>query len=196
MTDIEQVHEALEEMARQKLLEELSDDEIENADVEGGYDALVIKAREALAALDRMEAAAVPDWQLVPKEPTQEMLAAAFKQAEANLLADINNSHCKSNEERSAYAIRPLYRAMLTAAPPPPAAEKRNPDSEYQAKRGEELASAWGYPAPPPPAAEEEKPMKPHSYCPSVMHMGDCAICGNLVDHPNHISPAAEEEKP
>ena len=112
VTDIEQVREALEEMARQKLLEELSDDEIENADVEGGYDALVIKAREALAALDRMEA------------------------SHAALLEIIG-----SLQERIDAAD-----AML-AAPPPPA----NPDSEYQAKRGEELASAWGYPA-------EEKP--------------------------------------
>jgi len=26
----------------------------------------------------------------------------------------------------------------------------------------------------------------PHDYAPSVMHMGDCNICGNLQDHPIH----------
>ena len=28
---------------------------------------------------------------------------------------------------------------------------------------------------------------EPHHYHPSIMHMGDCSICGNLADHPNHI---------
>lgn len=26
----------------------------------------------------------------------------------------------------------------------------------------------------------------PHDYWPSVTHMGDCTICGNREDHPNH----------
>lgn len=30
----------------------------------------------------------------------------------------------------------------------------------------------------------------PHLYHPSVMHMGDCSICGNLKDHPNHLTKA------
>lgn len=27
---------------------------------------------------------------------------------------------------------------------------------------------------------------RPHAYHPSTMHMGDCSICGNVADHPNH----------
>jgi len=30
----------------------------------------------------------------------------------------------------------------------------------------------------------------PHAYHPSVMHMGDCSICGNVQDHPNHLKKA------
>lgn len=62
----------------------------------------------------------IPKHQTVPAEPTQEMLAAAFRQAEENLRSALGNSHCKTNEERSAHAIRPLWHAMLAAAPPPP----------------------------------------------------------------------------
>lgn len=29
----------------------------------------------------------------------------------------------------------------------------------------------------------------PHHYSPSVMHMGDCYVCGCDQDHPNHIKP-------
>lgn len=30
----------------------------------------------------------------------------------------------------------------------------------------------------------------PHLYHPSTMHMGDCSVCGNTADHPNHIDPS------
>jgi hypothetical protein len=30
------------------------------------------------------------------------------------------------------------------------------------------------------------KAMVPHFYFPSTMHMGDCALCGNLRDAPQH----------
>lgn len=56
---------ALAEMARQKLLEELSDEEAEYADVGGGYDALVRKAREALASLNDTE----EGWQPIETAP-------------------------------------------------------------------------------------------------------------------------------
>lgn len=29
-----------------------------------------------------------------------------------------------------------------------------------------------------------------HLYIPSVMHQGDCYVCGNIQDHPNHQLPA------
>lgn len=29
-----------------------------------------------------------------------------------------------------------------------------------------------------------------HYFHPSPLHMGDCSVCGNLADHPNHIEPA------
>lgn len=29
----------------------------------------------------------------------------------------------------------------------------------------------------------------PHEYSPSWLHMGDCDICGNVADHPNHVRP-------
>lgn len=65
---------------------------------------------------------------LVPKEPTEEMLLAAYEQACASLLDGIGNTHCKSDEERSAHAIRPLYHAMLATAPPSPALAIRQPE--------------------------------------------------------------------
>jgi hypothetical protein len=30
-----------------------------------------------------------------------------------------------------------------------------------------------------------------HAYWPSIMHMGDCMVCGNLQDHPLHAEPVA-----
>lgn len=29
--------------------------------------------------------------------------------------------------------------------------------------------------------------MNPHWHSPSTMHMGDCSVCGNIADHPNHL---------
>lgn len=31
------------------------------------------------------------------------------------------------------------------------------------------------------------QPDTPHHHWPSATHMGDCDICGNVYDHPNHI---------
>jgi hypothetical protein len=40
-------------------------------------------------------------------------------------------------------------------------------------------------------AADE---MRPHSYFPSTMHMGDCAVCGNVADHPLHKEPLKDNQ--
>lgn len=52
---------------------------------------------------------------IVPKEPTEEMLLAAFEEANRWLLSGDGNEECKTDEERSAKSIRRLYRAMLAA---------------------------------------------------------------------------------
>lgn len=62
-----------------------------------------------------------PLFKRVPVEATEEMLKAAFDQANEHLLSGAGNLHCKTDEERSAHAVRPLYRAMLAASPEPPA---------------------------------------------------------------------------
>lgn len=89
----------------------------------------------AIRALSPLPAAVTAEgWKLVPVEPTEKMLAAAFAQAEATLLDELGNEACKTNEERSAHAIRPLYRAMLSAAPSAPAGDGKkdldNPTTE------------------------------------------------------------------
>lgn len=35
-------------------------------------------------------------------------------------------------------------------------------------------------------ATAEPLPLEPHIYVPSAVHMGDCAICGNLQNSPIH----------
>jgi len=57
------------------------------------------------------------EWRLVPVEPTEAMLKAAFEAANAQLVRNFPNDHCRSDEERSAHSIRPIYRAMLSASP-------------------------------------------------------------------------------
>lgn len=36
----------------------------------------------------------------------------------------------------------------------------------------------------------------PHSYSPSAMHMGDCNVCGNGADAPQHSGYAATKVQP
>lgn len=66
-------------------------------------------------------------WVVVPREPTEAMLDAAFADAVAWLeRVDIGNTDCKSDRERSAEPNRSIYRAMLAAAlPAAPQEDKR-----------------------------------------------------------------------
>ena len=65
-------------------------------------------------------------WVVVPREPTEAMLDAAFADAVAWLeRVDIGNTDCKSDRERSAEPNRSIYRAMLAAAFPAAPQEDR-----------------------------------------------------------------------
>ncbi len=78
-----------------------------------------------------------PLFKRVPVEPTPEMLGAAFQKANEQLLNGEGNEHCKTDEERSAHAIRPIYRAMLAAAPEPPAEDGWQPIETWAPKDAE-----------------------------------------------------------
>lgn len=80
--------------------------------------------RKADAILAALSAAG---WVVVPREPTEAMLDAAFADAVAWLeRVDIGNTDCKSDRERSAEPNRSIYRAMLAAAfPAAPQEDKR-----------------------------------------------------------------------
>lgn len=36
---------------------------------------------------------------------------------------------------------------------------------------------------------------EPHHHSPSTLRMGDCKICGNVADHPNHLGTVARSTK-
>lgn len=71
------------------------------------------RSGDARAALRAIEEAG---YVVVPKEPSEGMLLAAFKQAVANLQDHMGNTHCRTDEERSAHSVTPIYRAMIAAA--------------------------------------------------------------------------------
>lgn len=37
------------------------------------------------------------------------------------------------------------------------------------------------------PTGDRPEELVPHEYWPSWEHMGDCAVCGNVADHPIHL---------
>ncbi len=55
MGDVRKLIEAVEEIARQKKTTEMSNDDLDFADFEGGYDACIDKARAILRAMEGRE---------------------------------------------------------------------------------------------------------------------------------------------
>ncbi len=80
-----------------------------NGDMVGAIQENIDNCNAALAALDRIE----EGWQLVPKEPTDEMLEAGWEKEQEG-----------REWGRVSSVAADIYEAMLAAAPPPPAEEE------------------------------------------------------------------------